>query len=101
MMRRPSPWETRSPREVHELVRLHSHAVTAGLKEGTATSRDLIERLRSEPVFRGIDVLAELNPIRYVGRSQEQVEEFIEQEVEPIRRRYAGALGQAASELTV
>jgi adenylosuccinate lyase len=82
--------------EVHESVRRHSLAVTAGLKEGTSTSRDLIERLRSDPAFAGIDVAAELQPIKYVGRAPEQVDEFIAEEVAPIRQRYAGALGQRA-----
>ncbi|MCE9530017.1 MAG: adenylosuccinate lyase [Planctomycetes bacterium] len=82
--------------EIHECIRKHSHAVTAGLKEGTATSRDLITRLQSDPVFAGIDIAAELQPIKYVGRSPEQVDEFIAQEIEPIRRRHASSLGQRA-----
>ena len=80
--------------EIHETIRQHSHAVTAGLKEGTATSRDLIVRLQSDPAFAGIDFAAELQPIKYVGRSPEQVDEFIAQEVEPIRQRYSADLGQ-------
>ena len=81
---------------VHECIRRHSHAVTAGLKEGTATSRDLIARLQADPAFKGIDLAAELRPIKYVGRSPEQVDEFIAQEIEPIRRRYSAQLGQKA-----
>jgi adenylosuccinate lyase len=73
---------------VHERVRIHSHAVAAGIKDGTASSQDLIARLQNDPAFAGIDFLRELEPIRYVGRSPEQVDEFIAQEVEPVRRRY-------------
>jgi adenylosuccinate lyase len=82
--------------EVHESIRRHSHAVTAGMKEGTMTSRDLITRLQSDPAFAGIDIAAQLQPIKYVGRSPEQVDEFIAQEVAPIRERYPGSDGQKA-----
>jgi adenylosuccinate lyase len=80
--------------EAHEAIRRHSHAVTAGIKAGTMTSRDLIDRLRGDPMFAGIDMAKELDPIRYVGRSPEQVDEFIAQEATPIRKRYGAVLGQ-------
>jgi len=80
--------------EAHEVIRTHSHAVTAGIKAGTMNSRDLIARLQADPMFAGIDVAKELDPMRYVGRAPEQVDEFVEQEVKPIRERYATALGQ-------
>lgn len=86
--------------EVHECIRRHSHAVTAGMKEGSLTSRDLIARLQNDPAFKGIDIAAELQPIKYVGRAPEQVDEFIEREVEPIRQRYPDATSGSA-EVTV
>ncbi|HVK08441.1 MAG TPA: adenylosuccinate lyase [Gemmataceae bacterium] len=85
---------------VHEVVRVHSHAVTAGIKAGAMTSRELIVRLSQDKAFAGIDTAKELDPTRYVGRSPEQVDEFIEQEVKPIRDRYGDALGQKG-EVTV
>ena len=78
----------------HEAIRQHSHAVTAGIKAGTMTSRDLLDRLRADPTFAGIDLGKALDPTRFIGRAPEQVDEFIEQEVRPVRERYAGALGQ-------
>ena len=45
-------------------------------------------------MFAGIDVAKELDPRRYVGRAPEQVDEFVADEVRPIRNRYAGVLGQ-------
>ena len=45
-------------------------------------------------MFVGIDFGRELDPARYVGRSPEQVDEFIEQEVRLVRQRYAAHLGQ-------
>ena len=80
--------------KAHEAVRQHSHTVTAGIKSGSMTSRDLMERLKSEPTFAAIDLTKELDPSRYFGRSPEQVDEFIEQEVRPVRERYASVLGQ-------
>jgi adenylosuccinate lyase len=79
--------------EAHEVIRTQSHAVTAGIKVGTMTSRDLITRLQADRMFAGIDLAKELDPHRYVGRSAEQVDEFVSQEVQPSRERYATALG--------
>lgn len=80
--------------EAHEAIRRHSHVVTSGIKAGTMSSRDLVTRLASDAMFKGIDLARELDPIRYVGRSPEQVDEFIAQEVKSIRDRYASMLGQ-------
>jgi adenylosuccinate lyase len=80
--------------EAHETIRKHSHAVTAGIKAGTLTSRDLVTRLQTDPMFAGIDLAKELNPNRFVGRAPEQVDEFVTQEAEPIRKRYGASLGQ-------
>jgi adenylosuccinate lyase len=80
--------------EIHEVIRTHSHTVTAGIKAGTGTSRDLIRLLQADPAFAGIDLAREMDPKRYVGRSPEQVDEFLEQEIDPIRSRYTGRLGQ-------
>jgi adenylosuccinate lyase len=80
--------------ELHERIRQHSHAITAGIKEGSATPRDLLTRLQGDRAFGGIDFARELEPTRYIGRSAEQVDEFLNEEVEPIRRRYAGTISQ-------
>src|SRR3954453_23007479 len=71
--------------QAHEAIRQHSHAVTAGVKAGTTTSRGRLDRLRADPLFAGIDLAKELDPVRYVGRAPEQVDEFLDQEVRPIR----------------
>lgn len=78
----------------HEVIRKHSHAVTAGVKAGTMTSRELMSRLQADPMFAGIDVAKELDPARYVGRAPEQVGEFVAGEARPVRDRYAADLGQ-------
>jgi adenylosuccinate lyase len=80
--------------DVHEIVRQHSHTVTAGVKEGTKTTNDLISALSADYAFAGLDIASELRPARYIGRAPEQVDEFITQEVQTIRERYQAKLGQ-------
>jgi len=82
--------------EVHEVIRVHSHAVTASIKEGVGTSTELFDRLKAEPVFARVDFAEATDARLFVGRSPEQVDEFVAAEVEPIRARYAGVLGQRA-----
>jgi adenylosuccinate lyase len=82
---------------VHELVRRHSHAVTDRIKQGVGSATELIGLLQSDPSFSGVNFAAELDPRRFVGRSAEQVDEFLTGEVEPIRTRYAEKLGQTAA----
>ncbi|MDY7109042.1 MAG: adenylosuccinate lyase [Planctomycetota bacterium] len=85
--------------EAHELIRQHSQAAAHAVKaEGKAN--DLLERLRGEPMFAEIDLDAVLNPMAYVGRAPEQVDRFLADIVDPIRREYADALGEAG-ELSV
>ena len=80
--------------DVHEVVRTHSHAVTAGIKAGATTSRELITRLQQDAAFKDLNFADELDPARYIGRSPEQTDEFIAEEVDPVRQRYADRLGQ-------
>lgn len=74
--------------EVHEIIRRHAQAAAQRVKAEGAEN-DLLERLEGESVFRGVDLRAELAAERFVGRAPQQVDQFIEQVVEPIRRRYA------------
>ena len=74
--------------ELHELLRVHSHAAAAKVKlEGGAN--DLIDRIAADPAFPVTkeEIESELDPILYVGRSVTQVEEFIESEVKPVLDR--------------
>ena len=79
--------------EAHEAIRKHSHAVTAALKAG-ASRNDLLDRLRADPLFRGLPFDEILARGQFVGRAPEQVDEFIENEVEPVRARYPQLLGR-------
>ena len=79
--------------EMHEVIRKHSQAAAQRVKMEGA-SNDLLDRLRTEPAFAGIDVSAVLDPSRFVGRAPEQVDAFIREVVVPIRKRYRDVLGQ-------
>jgi adenylosuccinate lyase len=81
--------------QLHELIRVHSHEAAAQVKiEGKPN--DLIERLKKDSAFDAIDLDAILEPALYMGRCAEQVDEFIEQVVEPIRKKSAHSLKRKA-----
>ena len=79
--------------EVHEVIRRHAHAAGARIK-GEGAANDLMDRLRLDGAFAGIDLDSVMDPRKFVGRSPEQVEAFVTECVEPVRRKYPGALGQ-------
>ncbi|HEY1188945.1 MAG TPA: adenylosuccinate lyase [Gemmata sp.] len=81
---------------VHHTVKEHSHAVTARVKAGEGSPAELFDRLKSAPGFEKVDFGAALDPRQFVGRSPEQVEEFVGEHVAPIRARYARVLGKTA-----
>jgi adenylosuccinate lyase len=80
---------------LHERIRQHSLAVSKQLKSGSLKN-DLIDRLRADPAFRGVDFAEVLQQSNFVGRAPAQVEEFIEQEVEPVRKRFGHLLNQTS-----
>jgi adenylosuccinate lyase len=84
---------------VHECIRRHSQAVATTLKAGGQTN-DLLERLRSDPLLSHLDfdrIIAAGYPI---GRSPQQVEDFLREEVVPLRSRYPH-LREQKGEVTV
>jgi len=82
-----------SRQDLHEKIRQHSHDAAAQVKQLGKTN-DLIERLKNDPDFANIDLKAVLDPKLYIGRCPEQVNEFIKEQVAPIRRKYKKALNQ-------
>jgi len=80
---------------LHERIRQHAHAAAAQVKQ-EGNPNDLIERLRNDPAFAEVDFDATLDPAAYVGRAPAQVERFIAEAVEPIRRRYRDRLDHTA-----
>ncbi len=77
---------------LHEVIRTHSQAAAARVKE-EGKPNDLLERLAGDEAFKGIDVHALADPSQFVGRAPQQVDTFIEEIAEPIRQRYAETLG--------
>src|SRR6185312_5556967 len=81
--------------QIHECIRRHSQAVTAALKAG-AEKNDLLDRLKADPLLAGVEFESVLNCQQFIGRAPQQVDEFLREEIEPIRRRYRHLLGQTA-----
>ena len=77
--------------ELHERIRVHSQAAAAEVKQ-KGRDNDLIERLLGDEAFAAIarDLPGMLDPELYIGRSAEQVDEFIQKVITPLRRRYRG-----------
>lgn len=86
--------------EAHEVIRRHSQAAAQRVKSEGA-SNDLLERLRGEPMFAGIDLNAVLDPSAYIGLAPQQVDAFVKDVVEPVRRKYQSALSDVATHLRV
>jgi adenylosuccinate lyase len=77
--------------ELHEKIRQHSQAAAAVVKEQGGTN-DLSARLKSDKAFAAADIDAAIEPTSLVGRSREQVDEFISEMVAPIRKNYGDGL---------
>jgi len=78
--------------EVHEVIRAHSQEAAQRVKS-EGQDNDLLERLAAEPAFQGVDLRAELDASKFVGRAPQQVAAFVRGVVDPIRERYHGDLG--------
>ena len=78
--------------EAHELIRGHSIDAARAVKDG-APRNDMLERLAADPAF-GLpleDLRAVTEPGRFIGRSSQQVIEFLDEHVAPwLARERAG-----------
>ena len=86
--------------ELHEALRVHSHAAARRVKlEGGAN--DLIDRIAADPLFplSREEIVSQLDPALYIGRSVSQVEEFLRSVAQPILDRCSG--GEIHAELRV
>ena len=86
--------------ELHEALRVHSHAAARRVKlEGGAN--DLIDRIAADPLFplSREEIVSQLDPALYIGRSVSQLEEFLRGVAQPILDRYSG--GEIHAELRV
>ncbi|MFM1921209.1 MAG: adenylosuccinate lyase [Candidatus Hydrogenedentota bacterium] len=76
--------------ELHEVIRTHSHAAAAQVKEH-GKENDLLERLAGDPAI-GMsleEIRSTLDLRKFIGRAPEQVTEFIASEVDPVLARNA------------
>lgn len=71
--------------EIHEKIRVYSMEAGKAVKE-LGLQNDLIDRICGDAIFdlNKDDMKKVLKPENYIGRSKEQVEEFIDLEVDPI-----------------
>ena len=80
--------------ELHERIRVHSMEAGKQVKvEGK--ENDLLERIAGDEMF-GVtldELNALLDPSKYVGRSPEQVTEFLAECVAPVLDEYKDELG--------
>ncbi|MGH4123884.1 MAG: adenylosuccinate lyase [Clostridium sp.] len=84
--------------ELHESIRVHSMAAARRVKE-EGLNNDLIERIINDDSFKMSkeEILAVIDPIKFIGRAPSQVVEFIEEYVNPILEANKDALGVETS----
>ncbi|MCX7695838.1 MAG: adenylosuccinate lyase [Caloramator sp.] len=87
--------------ELHERIRVHSMEASKNIKV-YGGENDLLERIINDPAFNlDKDTLKDImNEDNYIGRSKEQVEEFIDEVVEPIIKKYKD-IEKIEAEITV
>ena len=87
--------------ELHERLRMHSIAAAKVVKE-EGLENDLIDRICADDSFMltRSEIDAILKPENFIGRSVEQVEEFISTAIAPILKENQSILGESA-ELSV
>ncbi len=89
-----------SRQDLHERIRVHSHEAARVMKE-EGRSNDLLERLRGDDVL-GPHVTSEvIDPGGYVGRAPQQVDEFIDDVLVPMLRRFESHAGKFAPRVRV
>jgi adenylosuccinate lyase len=79
--------------ELHEKIRQYSQAAAGEVKR-LGKPNDLIARLRADISFANLNFGTVLDPMAYVGRAPQQVDEFLRTVVAPIRKKYQKELGQ-------
>jgi adenylosuccinate lyase len=76
---------------VHEVIRVHSIAAARAMKdEGVAN--DMLSRLAADPAYPVAisDLQDALDPVRFTGRSAQQVREFLDEVVQPLLEAAGG-----------
>ncbi|MBQ2743449.1 MAG: adenylosuccinate lyase, partial [Oscillospiraceae bacterium] len=87
--------------ELHELIRTHSLAAGKRVKED-GEANDLIDRIAADPAFGMTkeEIVKNLDPKNYTGRSASQVTEFLRDFVYPAIEKYSAEI-ETEAELKV
>lgn len=87
---------------LHERIRVLSLEAGSNVKDKGLTN-NLIDLIAADPMF-GLsreELLAHMEPKRYIGRCPEQVEEFLREDVRPVLERFSSELDHQVPELKV
>lgn len=87
---------------LHERIRVLSMEAGSNVKD-KGLSNNLIDLIAADPLF-GLsrqDLLAHMEPSRYIGRCPEQVAEFLREDVQPVLERFSAELDGEMPELKV
>ena len=81
--------------ELHEKLRVHSQAAARVVKE-EGGKNDLVERIAADPAFMvpREEIEAILQPEKFIGRSKEQVEEYLADIITPLLQENKELLGE-------
>ena len=88
--------------ELHERIRMHSIEAGRQVKE-FGKENDLLGRIAGDETF-GLtmeEIEAHLNPSDYIGRSPQQVDEYLAQYIQPALDKYSSDLNQQGAEINV
>ena len=82
---------------LHERLRVHSQEAARMVKEEGARN-DLVDRIAADPAFQTTraEIEAILDPKNFIGRSAEQVTEFVTECIDPVLDAHKGDLGEKA-----
>ena len=78
----------RSRQDVHERIRTHAMETVKNIRAGRPN--DLLERMAADPAI-GLsrdDIMSELDPLRFAGRAPQQTEEYIDEIIRPLLKKY-------------
>ena len=81
--------------ELHEKLRVHSQAAARVVKEEGGRN-DLVERIAGDSAFMVTreEIEAILQPEKFIGRSKEQVEEYLSEVIQPLLEENEALLGE-------
>jgi adenylosuccinate lyase len=88
--------------ELHEVIRRHARESSRRVKEEGAES-DLLARIEKDPAFAAVraKIPQMLDPRRFLGRSPQQVREFLDEDVAQVLDLHKDALSIEAGEVRV